>query len=82
MEGVHDKRFFISRRGRHAGPFSKDQLRALNINAETSVWDEKAFAWKKAGTLEELRDLLNASPLPKVRRGPLQWLRIGRKRAS
>lgn len=79
MDAIADKRYFISRNGRQAGPFTKEELRALNIRADTSVWSEEAFDWKRAETFAELQDVLNAQPPAVVHRGPLHWLRIGRK---
>jgi hypothetical protein len=80
MDTVYRKRYFISRHGRQAGPYTKEQLQALNIHADTSVWNEEAMDWKSADTFEDLKDVLSAPPPPEVHRGPLHWLRIGRKR--
>ena len=46
------KRYFILRDGRQAGPYTVEQLRTMNLNPGTSVWNEKVFDWVKAGTID------------------------------
>ena len=79
MEAVRTKRYFIMRDGRQAGPFTVEQLAGVTITPETAVWNEEAFDWKRADTFQELKMVLGQPP-PVVHRGPLHWLRIGRKR--
>lgn len=81
MVGIHAKRYFLSRHGQQAGPFTKEELRAMNITADTHVWNEELFDWAKAETFGELKEVFQPA-VPVVHRGPLDWLRIARKRRS
>jgi len=65
---VVDRGFYISRRWRQLGPFTKDQLRALGIKRNTLVWDPKRWVWLPAEAIETLIDLFHP-------RGFLAWLK-------
>ena len=76
-----EKRYFISKQGRQAGPFTKDELRAQQLGPHTPVWHEERFAWVDAGTVEELVDLFQGPPgiFPMVKRSFWVWLVARRK---
>lgn len=66
------KRYFILRDGRQAGPYTVEQLRTMNLNPGTSVWNEKVFDWVKARTIDELKEVL-AEPAPPARQRGLVY---------
>jgi len=69
------KRYFIRIDDRQAGPFTKDQLRSRRITPGTEVWNEVAYDWTLASSLEELRDLLSDEPAPLDQPKPRFWSR-------
>jgi hypothetical protein len=56
--------YFITIEGAQKGPFSKDELKANGMNANTLVWYEGAKDWKKANEIEDLKDLIATIPPP------------------
>lgn len=78
-EPVEDKRYFILKRGRQAGPYTKGELHAKGLLAHTPVWDEDHYNWSVAEKFDDLKELLQVPPAANKGRG---WLSFGRRRRS
>ena len=59
MDHTADKRFFISLRGRQAGPFNLEELYLQPMRKNTPVWNEDLWAWTDAETIDALKDLFD-----------------------
>jgi TonB family protein len=53
------KKYFLQANGSHAGPYSAEELRMLNVTSITPVWYEGLAAWKNAGEIPELNFLFS-----------------------
>jgi preprotein translocase subunit SecG len=58
------KKYFLHNGTESAGPFSFDELRAMNITKTTPVWFEGMEKWKYAKDVEELYELVAVTPPP------------------
>lgn len=58
------KIYYIYENDEQIGPLSIDELRDKKINANTPVWKEGFSDWRNAGSLDELKSLLNQIPPP------------------
>ena len=82
LYGPPRKTYFIRRRGRMAGPYTKDELRSRELEPHTRVWDEDLFTWVDAVTVEALGDLFLDRPRRvEAKKSFWQWLGIGFRHA-
>lgn len=58
------QKFYIHQNDQQLGPFSKDELKGLDISSETMVWFEGAENWTKAIEVESLKDIFKSIPPP------------------
>lgn len=58
------KKYFLHNGTESSGPFSFDELRAMNITNTTPVWFEGMEKWKYAKDVEELYELIAVTPPP------------------
>jgi hypothetical protein len=58
------KKYFLHNGTESSGPFSFDELRAMNITKTTPVWFEGMEKWKYAKDVEELYELVAVTPPP------------------
>ncbi len=56
--------YYIVYNGQQVGPFTKEQLRAYNINAQTPVWYDGLPDWTPAVQIPDLIDILTPTPPP------------------
>lgn len=75
-----ERRYFIMREGRQAGPYTKARLRELRLDPQTRVWVEERFDWVRADSVAELSDVLAATPAEVAEPGFLRWLFTARVR--
>ena len=59
-----NKQYFVEVKGKQKGPFTFEQLSALQINENTMVWTAGLDDWVKAIDLEELSSLVTTIPPP------------------
>ncbi len=67
-------KYYVAEGESKTGPFSIDELKTKNITRDTLVWTEGMGDWKRAGDVEELRDVLRSSadqPPPITQRTPV-----------
>jgi TM2 domain-containing membrane protein YozV len=55
--------YYIGDAGRQRGPFTIEQLRAMNLRSDTLVWREGMSQWQPAHSIPELQ-LIAAGPAP------------------
>ena len=61
------KKYYLYIGARQYGPFSRAELKNHHIHRDTAVWYEGLNGWVKAGTVDELQDILpTATPPPFV----------------
>ena len=58
------KKFYLHNGHETIGPFDREDLYAQKINNETLVWSQEMITWKKAGEVNELKVILQTTPLP------------------
>lgn len=58
------KKYYLHNGTESSGPFSFDELRAMNITKTTPVWFEGMEKWKYAKDVEELYELVAVTPPP------------------
>lgn len=58
-------KYYIAVNNQHQGPYSVDELRAMNIAPDTYVWREGMPSWVKATDVEEIRQAM-VSPIPEM----------------
>jgi len=58
------KKSYLYIGARQYGPFSRAELKKHHIHRDTAVWYEGLNEWVKAGTVEELQEILPASCPP------------------
>lgn len=56
------KKYFFNDGSSQQGPFTLDELKNKNLNANTPVWHEGLDQWTTAGKVEELQDLFTVTP--------------------
>ncbi|MDI1233946.1 MAG: DUF4339 domain-containing protein [bacterium] len=56
--------FYIHKDEQQLGPFSIEELKDLKISKYTMVWFEGAEGWQKASEINELNDIIIATPPP------------------
>lgn len=55
--------YYIGHAGQQRGPFTIEQLRAMNISADTLVWREGMPQWQPAGSIPELQLVAGSAPV-------------------
>ncbi len=65
------QKFYIHQNDQQQGPFSKDELKGLDISSETMVWFEGAENWTKAIEIENLKDIFKSIPPPIHKNPPI-----------
>jgi len=56
------KRYYIVEKGEKSGPFNLEEIRTKNINPDTLVWYYGLEKWKKAESIEELKEIFIQPP--------------------
>jgi hypothetical protein len=64
--------YFIHDGQAQKGPFSYEDLSKQGIGRKTMIWREGLEGWSEAEKLEELKDLLKATPPPFEKQGPFK----------
>ncbi len=59
-----NKEFYYLDGKEQKGPYSIDQLKALNLKSDTLIWEESFDNWKPLKDVEELKGLLKKTPPP------------------
>lgn len=55
-------KYYLANNGTPEGPYSVEQLRALNISKSTLVWNQELTSWTPAGNVPELNICFNEVP--------------------
>ena len=58
------KKYFLHDGSKQAGPFDIEELKAKNLNRDTPIWFEGLSEWTTIGNIEELKDIISATPPP------------------
>lgn len=58
------RKYFIHDGRREMGPFDFEQLKTLQITSETPIWFEGLQNWTTAGTIPELKPIINSYSFP------------------
>lgn len=58
------KKYYMYIGARQYGPFSRAELKNHHIHRDTAVWYEGLNEWVKAGTVDELQEILPAACPP------------------
>lgn len=67
--------FYILQNNTKQGPYSLEELRNKNIDADTMVWSVGFSNWKPAKNVPDLSDLLSSlPPVPPLSPMPKTWL--------
>ena len=61
------KRFFYSNGAEKFGPVSFEELKAVEINHDTLIWNEGLSSWERAGKLPDLKEILELIPPRRLR---------------
>ena len=56
--------YYVIENGSQVGPFSLDEMKSKNINANSLIWHEGLEKWSKAANVPELQNLLIKPPPP------------------
>ena len=64
------KQYYLHNGSENIGPFEKEELKAKNITKNTQIWSEDMLDWKKAGEIDDLKDILKPTPPPLIKSKP------------
>lgn len=56
------KQYYLAENGKQAGPFSLQELKEKNLKRESLIWYDGLEKWKKAESMEELKELFVQPP--------------------
>jgi uncharacterized RDD family membrane protein YckC len=59
MESIQ---YYLVENGKQTGPFSFEDLKGKTLTSESLIWFEGLEKWKKADSIEELKELFNQPP--------------------
>lgn len=58
------KKYFYSNNQQKEGPVSLEELKQKDLHPDTLIWHEGLEDWKKAESVDELREIFELSPPP------------------
>lgn len=58
------KKFYLHDGSQQLGPFDIEELKSKNLNRETPIWFEGIDEWTTIGKVDELKEIITATPPP------------------
>jgi hypothetical protein len=56
--------YYIEKKGNQVGPLTKQELKEMRLTKTTLIWYEGLSSWTEAKNIEELNDIIIATPPP------------------
>ena len=58
------KKYYYHNGLEEQGPFDIDELKTKNLTKDSQIWHEGLSVWTSAGSIDELKDLINKTTPP------------------